>query len=690
MKATCICTTTLVLLLGCSAVASSQPRGAAPAAPCSNTAATSLRIQAGLMHTTGNFSSSPQYFIRDVRIVDPWSFLRRKDKEVDDAIAKLKGQALESADVSSVFRLVTQRRLPDDGFSFADVQFENCSGNQVDVIFRLFSALVSPLDIATFEFRQRLNREPADSANIEDKRRFRVVPTVGYDEPGKLFAGGRLLGNFARARGPIDSLSVEALGPTSLRSGSGEVNGSFESPGRLISSAEWKAAYDYSSIATDQSDLNSGRVAVQANATTRPFKDVVFRVGTLLEGGNQQSDFLSSSLDARTLANSGYSVAKFYGGLSFNQRIQGLKASYGIEFGSIGTGLQGDWRRHIGDVEHEIWLSIGDHRRIEIEQQLTAGTVQILRAIPLQSLFFGGNRENEFIPGDTWKIRANPVIRSIPANRFYNTRDGAGAKSFVAYNSNIAITLWRKPVVPTELSSDPEFKKAKCFAIGSAENTLKVFYASEDPNFDRARKTLPAIAKKLSVLRDAVSTTSSPKACIDKIDSAAGMVDTAIQQEAAEAYGYVIALNQGGSDALVNVVSVCKSGTNDPSVIAAADDLDRSATDLQGAFDSIDQTAVADKAANDLADVKRTLNIIIDDLNISSLSPLFVFDAVRIGPDSGGRYSGLRYGVGGGLRFSLVDTISLSGGYAVNLHRMPGESRGAFFFSLSNRSLLRW
>jgi hypothetical protein len=681
---------TLALVIGCSVIASSQTRASAPA-PCANSIAGELRIQARVVpHTAGHNRLGPRYYIRDVRIVDPWSFLRREDQEVDDAIAKLKGQPLDTADVNSVFNLIIQRRLPNAGFGYGEVRFENCSSDQVDVVFRLFTALVSPREVSTYEFRQRLNNEPRESSNIEDKRKVRIVPIAGYDEPKKPFAGARLLGKFAGSPGSIDSVSFEALGPESLRSGSGEVNGSFNFPDGVISEVEWRAKYDYSSTDTDQSSLNSGRASFQATATTRPLKGIVFRAGTLLEAGNQQSDFLASSLDARTLASSAYSTAKFYGGLTLDRRRQALKASYGIAFGSIGSGLHGDWRKHIGDVAHEFWVPLGHHRRIEVQQQATAGTVQIMRAVPLRSLFFGGNREEVFIPGDSWTIRSNPVIRSIPANRFYETRDGAGAKRFIAYNSNVAITLWRKPLVPSDLATDPEFQRKKNAAIGDAQSALEVVYESEDPNFAKAREVLPTIGKKLNVLRIAVSTTPSPEDCIDKIDSAAAVIDPAMKYEAVRAYGYVIELLPDGGDALVDVVSVCKSGATDPSVIAAADDLDRSRTDLETAFGAIDQAAATRKAKNDLAPVTRTLDTIIEDLNISSLSPLFVFDAARIGPESAGRYSGTRYGVGGGVRFSLVDTVSLSVGYAANLHRRPEESRGAFFFSFSNRSLFRW
>jgi hypothetical protein len=684
--------TILVLVLGRSVGALSQTRTAAPP-PCTKNVVRVLLAQVGVIPVPPNQATPMStYYIRDVRIVDPWSFLRfnSKDEELEHAIAGLKGKPLNAAEVNKVFKLVVDRRLADSMFSYATINLENCSGNQVDVVFKLFSVQVPPVSASTFEFQQLQNDQPEVFANTEDHPKFRIVPTVGFDEPKKLFAGATVLGNFPGARGPVDAVAFEALGPTSLRSGSATAGGSFNSETRIISNAECEAQYDYSALATDRGTVNTGRVVFQANATTRPLKGLVLRFGTQLEGGNQQTEFSPSELAPNTLASSGYSAAKFYAGLSMAQRHHALKASYGIEFGSVGESLHGDWRKHLGDIADEFWFRIGNHRRVEIEQQLTAGTIKVLHTIPAGSLFFGGNREEPFIQGDSWTIRGNPVIRSLPANRFYRTRDGAGAQRFVSYNSTIAITTWRKPLIPTELSSDQDFKDAKDFALGSATDTLMFFYASEDKNFELARKVLPVIAKKLQVLRDAVSTTPSPDACINLIDSAAINVDGAINNHPEIAWGFVDELIPGGGSALGNVVSVCKEGTKEPSVIQAADDLGVSVTDFEAAYNLIDQNAALKKAENDMSYVRRTLDTVIEDVNISSVSPLLVFDVARITPKSSDPFSGTRYGVGVGLRFALVDTIQLSGGYAVNVHRRPGEPSGAFFFSLTNRSLFKF
>jgi len=89
-----------------------------------------------------------------------------------------------------------------------------------------------------------------------------------------------------------------------------------------------------------------------------------------------------------------------------------------------------------------------------------------------------------------------------------------------------------------------------------------------------------------------------------------------------------------------------------------------------------------------LAYPKRVFDTIIHDLNLWSVSPVFVFDTARIWPEaSSGK--GLRYGVGGGIRVTLVSHANLTVGYARNLHRDPKEGSGALFFSISITELLR-
>ena len=103
-------------------------------------------------------------------------------------------------------------------------------------------------------------------------------------------------------------------------------------------------------------------------------------------------------------------------------------------------------------------------------------------------------------------------------------------------------------------------------------------------------------------------------------------------------------------------------------------------------FNKIDQNAAAKKAAADMAFTRRTLNTLFNDVNIYSLSPVFVFDVARIGPASG-QIGGVRYGPGGGLRFELATVAHFTLGYAWNVRRGPDEGRGNVFFSIGIRDL---
>jgi hypothetical protein len=93
-------------------------------------------------------------------------------------------------------------------------------------------------------------------------------------------------------------------------------------------------------------------------------------------------------------------------------------------------------------------------------------------------------------------------------------------------------------------------------------------------------------------------------------------------------------------------------------------------------------------ANRDIRFTGRVLDVIFRELNMVAVSPVVMFDAARIGPQKLLDSGGVRYGVGTGVRFSLV-TLDLTLGYSWNLNRRPGEGRGAFVFSLDVADLFR-
>jgi hypothetical protein len=100
-------------------------------------------------------------------------------------------------------------------------------------------------------------------------------------------------------------------------------------------------------------------------------------------------------------------------------------------------------------------------------------------------------------------------------------------------------------------------------------------------------------------------------------------------------------------------------------------------------------TPVVERKANqDIAYTARALDVIFRELNIVAISPVLMFDAARIGEKEQMRLSETRYGLGTGIKFSLV-TMDVTAGYCWNIRRKPGEPRGAFVFSLDISDLFR-
>ena len=131
-------------------------------------------------------------------------------------------------------------------------------------------------------------------------------------------------------------------------------------------------------------------------------------------------------------------------------------------------------------------------------------------------------------------------------------------------------------------------------------------------------------------------------------------------------------------DRLSKVVEACK--------VEAVKPIAKLRDEMHAEFKQIDRDAAREKAKSEMSYVRRVLDTILKEMNIVSTGPVAVFDVARIGP-AAGPLGGVRYAVGLGARFTLVSHVSLTGGYAWNPDRRPGEGPGAAFFSLRFRDL---
>ena len=143
-------------------------------------------------------------------------------------------------------------------------------------------------------------------------------------------------------------------------------------------------------------------------------------------------------------------------------------------------------------------------------------------------------------------------------------------------------------------------------------------------------------------------------------------------------------------DQLLNVQQACEKDLNstlkDASLTSATNKVETLRTQLTAEFNKIDTKAAAKQARDDMAFTRRTLNTLFNDVNIYSISPVFVFDMARIGPRNGA-FAGMRYGPGAGIRFELATTAHFTFGYAWNVNQGPGEGRGNIFFAIGVRDL---
>lgn len=661
------------------------------------------------------------YRIRRARLVHPLPFLRWVQPALGGLSPKVEGLAGRSFSYAETRQVRDEiwnaPLLPESGAWRLRVKavltvVENCEGRELDLAYYVFSSQFLPSLTASYESRSKDEASPQSTLGMNEGARYRLAPLAGYNRTDRLFAGARLAlpGSLP---GPLNSFSVEGAASSSSHHVAAALAGAAEEISGLLSRAEWQAGYLHAQVPTDREPLRQGRVSAQLSAMTRPLgaQGVVARFGGLLEGGNLQSGFAPDALAPGTVASAGYGALRLYGGATSRLRRQAFSASYGVELGATGGGAAVDWHKHIVDVAHDWWQPLGSHRTLDLETRFTAGLIAVPGKIPAAARFFGGNREQVFIPGDTWQIRSNPVIRGIPANRFYRVADGAGASSFAAFNLTASYPVFHKPVIPAALSQSPDFEPLLQAQVTSAASFTEVEFRTRDENYRQAVGRLPEAAAALARMKQATEAEpSSPgavpawKRCRSAISTAERRLQSALASKGAAQYGLIEALlpADAGENRLNRVLCACAGEPaadlaglecggalnlllEDEAIRRAGDGIALRRAELEAALGKIDRKAARDRAASEISFVKRALDTILKEMNVISLGPVVVFDAARIGPAPPG--GSLRYAAGGGVRVTLVSHVSFTAGYAWNPRRLPGEGAGAMFLSLRFRDL---
>ncbi len=661
--------------------------------------------------------------VRDIRIDDPFGFLpwvkARERRASDQIVAMIKGKPFtyDQAAAKALDIIETENFLPDTSdqrikLRVEIVSVENCTGGEVDLVYRVYSTQIMPVLSARPEARITERQTPQTAAGqttvlIRESGPVHFTPTGGYDSTDLLYGGGRLeITPRQMWKLPFKSMMVEGQGSSRMHFVSAALEGSIGSAtdsSRWLAHAQWLLAFTNYSLPTGVGQIKGGHLTAQFAGVTKPFGggNFTFRFGGSLDGGNRQSDVQTLVLPSDTVPSAGFGTLKLYTGLDSRLSHNVMAFSYGLELGSVGPATRVDWRKHIIDARHEFWYPLGDHRLLDLESRFTLGSIQVPGKIPLPETFFGGNNEEFLIAGDSWQIRANPVIRAIPASKFFRTADGAGSKHFVSYNLTAAYGIWRKSLVPRELTTDPEFNSELQGAITTVTSTLQNYYASQDPHFKIVLSQLPAVQTALEELKATVASSQvthpgqSPelfKSCMRAVSGALRRIGSAITPQGSDQYGLVSFLLSDDPEEiqLVKVNETCRSelsaAIGDAAIATASVKVANHRSALVREFEQIDQSKAENTASDDMAFTRRTLNTLFKEVNIYSLSPVFVFDVARIGP-SGNGVGGTRYGPGAGIRLELASVAHFTLGYAWNVKQGAGEGKGNVFFSIGIRDL---
>ena len=426
----------------------------------------------------------------------------------------------------------------------------------------------------------------------------------------------------------------------------------------------------------------------------------MLRVGMEMEGGNQGSRFDPAALSPGLLAGSDYISMKSFAGMTWRGRRQSMSLSYGLALADVGNGFGSGFRKHIGDLAYRIVILPRPHTPHELELRFTAGGIQNLGGLPVTERFFGGGQEDNFLTGNEWTIRANPVIRSFARNSLSRTDTGlpTGGNRFFALNLTYAPTIWKRPLVPEELVTNQEFHSILEGQLTSAETILGNEYEARDPAIRRAlgmKPELEAMRQPLvevqTLFADAESEGQiSPELedrffdCFSEVElMATSDMDTILGGKPSRAGTTLTRLvRKGGAlDTLFGCEQSLRAvfGTRLQPHTSA---LKQAQVRIQPVVAQVNVGRAASKAKSDMKFTRGVLNTFLYEINLASIAPVVLYDAAWIGPQASGAGNGVRHGVGAGIRFSLASVARFTAGYSFNPNPKVGEKRGAFVLSL--------
>jgi len=679
------------------------------------------------------FYSKGGYTVREVRLESPIDFLHAISSQLNALKPQL---SVQPGDVFKLDAFTDGKDLINKALDDAEknqdprsrirvvlAKIANCGESappfQLDVVYRVFTTNYNAYLTHTWEFKSNELERPATTAATSQANGFVTLqPFVNYNHTRGLYSGVMVR---LKLPGIFDNVEISGSGSTNSNVQDFQLSGTRTPRKTVWQRVDYRIAYTHSDVPAGSNRLREGTMLAQAFGATRPLgsKGVILRSGFSFEGGNQQTDIVNAAA-TRSLVDSGYGGLKTYLGATLRTKSYSLAGSYGLQLGTDGTTGHVDFIKNLVDVgfngrwvpQHE---KAGDvHKVLALETQFTAGFINVRTAVPVVQRFFGGNVSHEFIEGDTWLIRSQPFIRSIPENRL-SALDVGGTKFFSA-NVTVAKAFWGRAIIPKEIATDPDFFPALEASKVSARNILVGVYLSKINVFGDILTHLDPVEADLTKLRTMLDSlpaefpASLPEDQREALDDSRGLVSDATKiiqamfqdrktlpsklKSLLKEQNSATCMDDDSCSQLTTLrfnladfqTQLAGAGFTEAAAVGKAvkESLDRQQPALVRELDAIDITEAERLADADMKLVNATLDSFTKELNWFAVSPVAAFDAARVWPDK----RGVRYGIGSGVRLSLVN-FNVTVGYSFNPRRNPGEGRGAMFVTMDVTDVFR-
>ena len=454
------------------------------------------------------------YTVNDVRIVTPLaiktplSFLFGSQQKLQNEFAAIlprlpmqKGGQFDRVKNSfsiDALRQVYEEQVVQPGerirIAVVSYRLENCNptSTSLDVVYVVYSSDFLYYASRVFEKpNNRITRSlaPGKVANsgalANTTNKFLPQPLFGYDDARKVFGGTNL--SYQTKGGIINRMDLGFSGSPNSLATDLNLSGSREYNDGLVSHLDWRLAYDYFNLPTDDFQLKAGSGVAQLFGASRPLTKhgLIVRFGTSVETGNRQIDEQLPAIPPAA-EQSGYRAVKSYLGATLNKGRQSWSVSYGLQLGSNGNDSGVGFVKHVFDAGYRARFLIREHDPIRLELNFSAGAAHSRSApIPIVERFFGGNRPRPFIEGDDWIINSSPLIRSFPQYGLSRTGLNAaiGGTNFTSFNVTLSKPFWHIAAVPREISDDTTIRDVLAGGLRTARAATLDVYLSDEPQF---------------------------------------------------------------------------------------------------------------------------------------------------------------------------------------------------------------